>query len=153
MPLITGQNAYLDTVAADLHFADRLHVAAWTKASAEDRDRALMMATAALDRLDFRGYVAAIDQRLAWPRDRVCDREGRALPTDRVPVLIEQACAEWALHLLATPPSTGPAIRSKTVGDLRVDYAASTLDAVPSSVRALLAPVLRSGGHDVDLIP
>lgn len=151
--LSVGTNAYLDAVAADLYFADRLHVTSWTKASADERDRALMTATAALDRLDFAGMIATTEQRLAWPRDRVRDREGRALPTDRVPVLIEQAVAEWALHLLATPPSTGPAIRSKMVGDLRVDYAASTPDAVPPSVRALLAPVLRSGAHDVDLIP
>ncbi|WP_207456066.1 DnaT-like ssDNA-binding protein [Azospirillum sp. SYSU D00513] len=150
--LTVGTNAYLDAATADAYFADQLRADGWTKASAEDRDRALIMATAALDRLSFAGMIVKTEQRLAWPRANVRDGERRSLPANIVPDAIRRAVCEWALTLLTAAPSSGPAISSRSVGDLRVDYRPTTADGVPPTVRAILSPFLRSGGHDADLI-
>jgi len=81
---------YLTTGDADLLFAERLHTEEWDNATTEDKLKALIMATLAIDRLNFRGYKADESQERQFPRG-----------TDTVvPDDILYACCEIALKLL-----------------------------------------------------
>ena len=155
MPLITATNAYLDRDEADAYFSHHLHSSGWNAASSEDRDSSLIAASAAVDRLGFTGMVASYEQRLAWPRIRMRDREGRSISSDAVPQAVKEATCEFALHLLTTPEATKPApsISQKRVGDLQISYRATSSDPIPLMVRQLLAPFLSGTPHSVELIP
>jgi hypothetical protein len=64
----TAANSYI-TVAEGTAFADDvIGTVAWTAASADNRIRALLAATARLDELEWIGAQAAATQALAWPR-------------------------------------------------------------------------------------
>lgn len=81
---------YLTPVEADLIFAERLHAEEWDNASVEDQTKALIMATLAVDRLNFRGYKVDEAQERQFPRGTDTD----------VPDDILRACCEIALKLL-----------------------------------------------------
>lgn len=88
MSIIT--TAYMTRVEADTYFAGRLGSDCWDDASDADQDTALLQATRAIDRLNFRGKKMDVDQELQFPRG-----------TDTtVPGDIQCACAEEALALL-----------------------------------------------------
>jgi hypothetical protein len=64
----TAANSYI-TVAEGTAFADDvIGTVAWTGASADNRIRALLAATARLDELEWIGAQTATTQALAWPR-------------------------------------------------------------------------------------
>lgn len=153
MPLTFEQNAYIERHAADTYFSDRLRSSGWHAASEQDRERALIAATAAVDRLGFTGSIARYDQPLAWPRLRMRDREGRSIPSNVVPDAVRAATCEYALHLLTAPETKpSPAVSRKRVGDLEVQYRAATRDPVPEPVRQLLSPFLAGSPHSVEIV-
>lgn len=154
MPVTIGTNAYLGQSEADAYFASRLHSTGWTAATADDRGLALIAGTAAVDRLGFSGMIAGYDQRLAWPRIRMRDREGRVIAADAVPDAVKAATCEYALHLLTTPEAAkpAPAVSEKRVGDLQISYRATSPDTVPVMVRKLLSPFLSGTPHSVGVI-
>ena len=81
---------YLTIQEAQEYFDGRLHTEAWDCASEIDRNKGLVMATRAIDKLNFRGIRLNDNQALQFPRD-----------TDTViPQDIKDACAEEALALL-----------------------------------------------------
>ena len=153
MPLAVGTNAYVDREMADAYFADKLRSSGWQAASEDDRERALIAATAAVDRLGFNGSISRYDQPLAWPRLRMRDREDRSIASNVVPVAVTAATCEYALHLLAAPEAKpSSAITRKRVGDLEIQYRASTPDPIPPAVRELLAPFLSGSPHSARVI-
>jgi len=82
--------AYITIVEAQVYFDGRLLTQPWENASDENKNKALLQATRAIDQLNFRGQKSTEDQELQFPRygDTV-------VPSD-----IECACAEEALSLL-----------------------------------------------------
>jgi len=81
---------YTSRVEGDTYFAGRLNAECWDDASDTDKDKALLQATRAMDRLNYRGDRADDNQELQFPRG-----------TDTVvPDDIKCACAEEALALL-----------------------------------------------------
>lgn len=84
-------SSYLTLAEAVTYFdAGRLHSDAWDCANETDRNKALVMATRAIDRLNFHGQKADDSQALQFPR----------LGDTSVPNDIKYACAEEALALL-----------------------------------------------------
>lgn len=82
---------YYGTAArADAYFSKRLDTELWDETLANDREAALIMATRAIDKLNFAGAQNDTDQNLQFPRGD--DTE--------VPIEIEYAAYELALVLL-----------------------------------------------------
>ena len=82
---------YATIVEAQAYFDGRLNTDAWDDATDDaERNKALIMATTLMERLNFRGEKADIAQELQFPRGN-----DTAVPQD-----IKNACAEVALALL-----------------------------------------------------
>jgi hypothetical protein len=147
-----GVNSYVTLEELETYLNDRLHFDVRLQATNDDYCKALKAGTAALDRLGFTGMVTSYEQRLAWPRCRVRDREGRLLDSNIVPDVVKHAAIEFALHLLhRLPPSAAPISRKK-VADLEIEYRATVTDPVPPIVRDMLAPFLTGTGHSAELV-
>lgn len=151
----TTANSYLTVAAADDLADDYLGTLKWTTASADNKGRALIMATRYLDQLQWVGSRASTTQALAWPRaDAVCGEWSFANTV--IPEPIKQACFDLAEALLATPTllSTAgagnaeliPGIPNASLKSARVDVIAVDFKdgAVPQSRNALnVLPSLR----------
>jgi len=81
---------YVTRVVAQTYFDGRLNTTCWDDALDADKDKALLQATRALDRLNYRGKKADPDQVLQFPRNG-----DTTIPDD-----IMCATAEEALALL-----------------------------------------------------
>src|SRR3972149_1118119 len=86
----SNMTAYLSESAASDYFANRLNTGAWDDADPADQLKALLMATDAIDRLNFLSEKADDTQEHQFPR----------LGDIVVPQDIQEACAELALRLL-----------------------------------------------------
>lgn len=94
-------NSYISRAAADSYFDTQLRTTPWTGASNDDKDRALIMATAQVDSfVRWYGRRKTKAQALAWPRVNVVDYDGYEVPSDEVPVEVQEAAAEMAKALL-----------------------------------------------------
>lgn len=95
MALIVGTNTYLTLEEANTYFESRLYNTAWLNASADDKEKALIMATQKIDNLDNSGFGFIdskydISQKLEFPR------------TDGiVPEKVKKAACEEALAILS----------------------------------------------------
>lgn len=149
-PIIAiGQNAYLALADADTIAATRLFAEPWTNSTARTRERAIITATAVLDRMGWQGRRLAPTQPLAWPR--VADRAplGYPLTTD-IPDAIKTASVELAIHLLATGTlGGGPAIMQRMLGDSMEMFYPTVADELPKHVRRLVEPYLRASSAHV----
>lgn len=96
-----SSNTYQSQTTADQYFADRLDATAWTGASSDSKDQALLMATRRLEQESWEGGKSDTDQALAWPRYGTVDRDGFYQDSDAIPTEIVRAQAELALALLA----------------------------------------------------
>lgn len=83
-------SAYISVSAATDYFSNRLNTDPWDDAEDEDCVKALIMATDAIDRLNFLGEKADSSQENQFPRAGDID-----IPQD-----IQEACAEIAMRLL-----------------------------------------------------
>lgn len=63
-----GTNSYISVADATLYFADRLYSDAWTNAAADDKAKALIMATKKIDQMHMLGVKAVTNQTLEFPR-------------------------------------------------------------------------------------
>ena len=88
--MITGASHYGTLTEADTYFGQRLQTRDWDLATVTDRNKALYMATRAINRLNFAGNKSDADQELEFPRED--DTE--------VPVPIRIACYECAIAFL-----------------------------------------------------
>ena len=87
---LTDDNSYVALDDANTYFNERLNVQSWDEAEDDDKNRALIMATTAIDHLNFTGGKTDEDQVLQFPR-----YDDSSVPTE-----IEQATYECALALL-----------------------------------------------------
>jgi len=82
--------SYVNLTEANEYFSDRLHADAWAEAADADKEKALAMATKAIDRQPLKGRKTDPSQPLAFPR----------YPDTEIPTTVKEACCEEALALL-----------------------------------------------------
>lgn len=147
--LVVGTNSYVSLADANALAASRLFAERWNAATDDTRTRALITATALLDRMRWRGRPVAPTQPLAWPR--VPDRcpSGYPLAPETLRE-ITTASVELAVHLLATGRLPGgAAIQMRQLGDALEMHFPVIADELPKHVRRLIEPYLRASSANV----
>lgn len=164
-------NTYATRARAVAILAAVLGTAAWDDAENgdEDRDRALLTATALLDEREWAGCATATTQALKFPRRGLVDADGRALASDTIPAWLERATVLLALALLrdavgaaATNAASALAgFKKIDVGPVSIELPTASSDAaaapgstltgatlvLPADVRRLVARYLRGAGQ------
>jgi len=103
-------NSYAEATDGDAYHEGHLYASTWTAASADNKDKALVMATRLIDtQYQFNGLKTNPDQALQWPRRqcRVPDEEDE-LAADAVPKAVVDATCEMARELIITDRTTAP---------------------------------------------
>ena len=99
-------NAYADVSDSDSYHEGHLYATAWTAATADDKAKALAMASRVLDAsYHFHGKRLKEDQSLQWPRLECPDPDDAGdglLPSNAVPRVLQDAACEFARELLIT---------------------------------------------------
>lgn len=95
----SSANSYISVATASDFADDRLGTLNWTTASADDRAKALLTATARLDELQWVGSRATTTQALAWPRLEASCCE-KSYDSETIPPEVEAACFDLAELLL-----------------------------------------------------
>jgi Putative DnaT-like ssDNA binding protein len=121
-------NSYADVADGDAYHDGHLYAAAWTGASNDDKEKALVFATRLIDsQFQFNGWKAHDEQALQWPRER-CQDPDKGLPvtilllasgsyveSNIVPKAVRDAACEMARELLVadrTASAPGEGIHS-----------------------------------------
>ena len=144
---LANANAYADVSDGDAYHEGRLYATAWTGATADDKAKALVMATRVLDAsYDFNGNRAQEAQALQWPRQECRDPDDAAdgfVASDTVPRMLQDATCELARELLvqdrtAAPPGEG--LRYFKDGTTQTGYENSTArPIIPHLVQSMIA--------------
>jgi hypothetical protein len=159
---LTTANAYIDVDFATDYHGLRCNDA-WGGPTVE-LEAAIIRATEWLDRhYDFQGArvvvgdsgsPSVLPQALAWPREGATHSDGIAVPSDAVPVEVQNATAELALVSLAVPldpESTDGRVsrRDESIGSVRIaeDFASAGTTGAPEIpiVTSILRPLLAAG--------
>ena len=133
--------AYVTVEEATAYFASRLHSEAWTSAGDADKEKALTMATRAIDRTPVKGVKSSYDQANQFPR----------YPDTETPQAVKDACCEEALALLERGDSQRrkmqlEGVQSFTLGNMSESYAAGAGKGLLSQeAKELLRPWLLGG--------
>ena len=136
---LSDANSYIDGIPND---------DTWDAATDDQKNRALKSATDRLEQVDWVSTVTDTDQRLAWPRLGVTDRDGRDFSDDAIPRPIEEATAELARRIIDgsyTSDDTGlEGFASVGVGPISVTPRSSRKAAtLPEAVRLIIKPYAR----------
>ena len=145
---LVGRNSYVDLDTANEIAAQRLHNVAWVAANDDARARAIITATALLDRLRWQGRPLAPTQSLAWPRVADGCPPGYPLSVE-TPQAIVTATVELAIHLLGTGEPSGAPVQQRMLGDSLVMYFPTIADEFPKHVRRLIEPYLEVSSANV----
>lgn len=114
------------------------------------KDAAMQRGSLVIDRYEpkFSGRrTGGFAQERAWPRTGATTYYGEAIPPDTVPVAIVNASYEAAFLELTNPGSLSPvvtgnaAVKSEKVGQIQVEYAASSSTSVADMI-AMATPVV-----------
>jgi hypothetical protein len=139
-PGAADANAYADVAYADAYFANRLYAAVWTAASADDKARALIMATRHLDEqvewdVTVCGEHTTTTQALEFPRNGTLTRDRyNYYDSTIIPPWLKDACAEQAMAELGSDRTADPSVRgisSVGVGPVAVQF--DTMKGAPES--------------------
>ena len=151
MALTLFQNTYLEDPSNYLE-----NDSAWSEATYEEQERALIDATKLLDQLLWAGSAVSASQPLAWPRvdftyfDPVLNLHVK-VDEDTVPIRLEKAVAKLAVHLITYPSvlkgyeasydsiSLGPI----TVTNSNASSDPGSIPKIPLEVFSLVDPLLR----------
>lgn len=132
-------SAYVTLEEANTYFASRLHAEAWTAAADVDKQKALDMATRAINRTLVKGVKTSYDQTNQFPR----------YPDAEVPQAVKDACCEEALALLERGNSQRrrlqqEGVQSLSVGGLSETYVAGARGGglISQEAKELLRPWL-----------
>jgi hypothetical protein len=115
-------NSYASVADGDLYHAGHLYATAWTAASDEQKEKALVMASRLIDaEYQFNGVQTMDTQALSWPRYRCPDPDRDTvaritrllmwdnwLPENRVPKNVISATCELARELLLADRTAAP---------------------------------------------
>ncbi len=135
--------AYVDLEEANEYFSNRLHVDAWSSASDADKEKALAMATKAINRQPLKGRKTDTAQTLAFPR----------YPDTEIPKEVQEACCEEALAILESGNSQRrklqqEGVQSFSLGNMSESYAAGAGKGLLSQeAKELLRPWLIGAVH------
>ncbi|MHA6722859.1 DnaT-like ssDNA-binding protein [Sphingomonas sp. RS2018] len=143
-----GVNSYASLAEAEEIVATRLFATAWNGAQEQTRSKALITATALLDRLRWQGRPLAATQPLAWPRLPERCPHGYPLTTATPPDIVT-ACVELAVHLLVQGHMPGAPVMQRMLGDSMTMYFPTIADEFPKHVRRLIEPHLRASSANV----
>lgn len=153
MALTKGVNSYATVAEADSYFENRLDVAAWTSASAEQKAQALITATMLLDEQSWVGYAVSDSQDLAFPRigSYFDPKQGtEVLFSDTVvPKRIITATYELAYHFLNNDgllDDTG-SVESIVVGSINLTRVKNA-NSIPYFVKKMYGPLLENNGSN-----
>jgi hypothetical protein len=152
MALAKGSNSYATVEEADLYFADRLDVAAWTEADAIQKSQSLVTATSILDDQAWTGVAVSETQPLAFPRSGTYfdPRVNSHVSLADTPLRVVKATYEMAHHLLNNDgilDDTG-SVTNLSVSSVNL----STITApnlIPQNVKRLIKPLLTGGGSNM----
>lgn len=115
----------------------------WIALDQTSKEKSLMQSVRFLDgMMGWQGNIKDNEQRLAWPRVGVIDREGRCTSDDYVPSAIKDAQVELAVSALDTPLTTETRkLTREDFGDTQDWYAAPVTvggnEAVQSLIKSL----------------
>lgn len=149
---LTTSNCYLDLTAAQAIIDDRLHVADWTAASTDEKNRALIMGARVLDQqANWKGYKTDEDNAMEWPRYEVEDRNGFVIDHDTIPQWLKIANVEMALFLLdrdrtADPDTLGYKRIKADVIELEMDPQ-DRPQILPLAVMSIIAPYVKTSAR------
>jgi hypothetical protein len=150
-----SSNSYISLADADAYFATLLDGADWAAFTTDKRERALISATAVIERLQLRGkqYDRTTPQALHFPRATDYDAEGDCI----IPPAIQNAQCEQALWMLqqqAEPELFDrAALRAQGVTSMSLDGlsesygGAQHADGLSPTVRAMLRPYIATAAH------
>lgn len=166
-------NSYVTLAEAETAMEARLNADAWTAATTDLKNRALVEAQAELQSLDWVGTRTDAVQALAWPREYAIDPDAPSdadldtLPDptfddDEIPVRVKQAQIELAFQFIKAGTtdlamaSGSDGILRKKVGPLETEYAGPGQRATRGLSRfprviALIAPLLSSGAGGISV--
>ena len=115
-----SSNSYVTLAVFNTYCEQRLNVDAFDDAQADDKIRALLMATRRLDRENWLGQKAATTQALTWPRSGVYipDGSGYQYELTEIPQLVKDAQCELALAYLA---GYGASVSSDSISEFSID--------------------------------
>ena len=124
---LSNANAYASAVDGDAYHDGHLYATAWTGATAEQKEAALVMATRLIDsQYQFGGVLADEEQALQWPREDCRNPDGADfLDSDAVPQAVVNATCEMARELLIADRTASPAgegLKYQNVGPNQTGY-------------------------------
>ena len=107
---LANANAYANAADGDAYHEGHLYATAWTAATTEQKETALVMATRLIDaEYQFGGVKATFAQALQWPRAECRDVDGDdELPSNSVPKALHDATCEQARELLIVDRTAAP---------------------------------------------
>lgn len=146
--------SYCSVAAATAYHAARGN-AAWA-ALADDtvREQLLRKATGFMASYGWKGTRVAGAQALDWPRIGVA-ANGFLVPSDVVPLAVQQACAELALRAASADlaPDLGPLATRVKVGPIEEEYAeGGRQSTVYVAVSIMLGAYLAGGSGSISLV-
>ena len=144
-PAEPSSGAYISVEEGDLYAAQRLYTDSWDDATTADKDAAIIMATKAIDRLNFIGDKTVSTQELEFPRG-----DDTVIPED-----IKRVCFECCIALLdGADPELDYASLSQVSSGIanvrgtynRISASPHLIAGIPSSTAwRYLLPYLRGG--------
>lgn len=158
----SDSNSYITVDEGDTFADERLQTTNWDNAASADvKERALIMATRRLDAEKYQGLKDTDGQALKWPRINATNDDGEEFDTDTIPAIVKEATFELALHYLnenagsndPLAPTGLEQFSEATVGPMRVSIRPG-FDAgqLPETVQRLLRPVLRTASNSGRLL-
>lgn len=153
---LANANSYVSVADAGLYLAARGD-GSWAAASVEEKEAALIRATAAIDAAygsSFGGKRMRLRlQSLEWPRSDAYDTRNDIIRSDEVPAEVRNATAEAALVELTTPGILFPsfdresAIKKIKAGSVEIEFAGNASRAtIYSTIYYAIRTVLLGGG-------
>lgn len=120
--------SYASVAEADHYLAvDPAYMTTWAALDADAKGRNLIAATRHLDTLRWAGTKTLAAQVNEWPRSGLLERDGDAVPTNAIPLEIEQATILLAARVVQEPTlfagdSTDENVESERIGPKAVSY-------------------------------
>lgn len=166
--LVIGQNCYVDVIYADNYFDDRLFSDIWLSVSAENKARALIMASQKIDRQPLRGVKSVFSQIMQFPRALKTDyRYWQYINLSNIDIHyngywyielevtdnVKNAVCEEALAILKGIPKRielqRQGVKSVNIGDMSENYGSGkTMALLSQEAKEYLQPYIGSYGLD-----
>ena len=133
----SNANSYLTVAEGDAYAALELRTLSWSTATTDNKGKAVIAATAALDQLEWVGTKASTTQALLWPRAEAACGE-KAYDDDELPLELKRATFELANSLLADAgllSSSNPAVGELIPGIPNANLKAARIDVISVDFR------------------